>query len=488
MLYAFGYFTEISNYINIGILIAYTLLGAVCLFSGNGPVRRVLSFIQCLLIFALQAVSFIHMTVYSRNQDYLFLYLFSQILLLAILGFSHLIYEKENLVLLNNMCMLLGIGFIIISRLNFGKAIRQEIIVAIAAVISMAIPELISRLRIWKKLTWAYAVCGVAALSIVLLLSEVYGGSKISFTIADTITFQPSEFVKILYLFCLAGLLWEDHGFLQVCISALVAGIHVIVLVISTDLGSALIFFIAYVFVVFVATRNYLYLILGMVGGSGAAYLGYCLFDHVRIRVLAWQDPWSYIDGKGFQITQSLFAIGSGNWFGMGLLRGNPKAIPLVDRDFIFSSICEEMGVLSGICIVAICLISFIMMTEIAARVRDRFYQLIVYGIAIVYLFQIFLTIGGGIKFIPLTGVTLPFISYGGSSAMTSMFMFFIVQGIYLMLQEDQSMIRGKKRRAIPKASGESKPSAGRDQRIQPIVGEDSTGTGKGDDYEEIRF
>ena len=202
-----------------------------------------------------------------------------------------------------------------------------------------------------------------------------------------------------------------------------------VILVVSKDLGSALIFFVGFVFVVFAATRNYLYLLAGLVGGGAASYLAYQLFDHVRVRVLAWQDPWKYIDNKGYQITQSLFAIGSGSWFGMGLLKGNPTAIPYVEADFIFSSICEELGVIFGICLILICVSSFLEMMRVAVCIHDRFYQLIVYGIGIMYIFQIFLTIGGGTKFIPLTGVTLPFISYGGSSVMTTMIMFFHYTG-----------------------------------------------------------
>lgn len=458
MLYAFSYFTEISKYIIIAFMVLYTLMGFLMLTIPHKKAVDVFGFIQCLLIFLIQAVQFFHLTIVSKNDDYLFLYLFSQILLVAMLGLVHLVYEKENQLLQNNMCLLLGFGFCMISRLDFSKSFRQLIIVAVSFGVSVFIPAIIRHLKIWRKLTWAYAVVGVGALSTVLLLGEVYGGSKISFTIADTITFQPSEFVKILFLFFLAGALWEDHHFYNVALTAIVAGIHVMVLVISTDLGSALIFFIAYVLLVFVSTRNWIYLFLGAGGGAGAAYVAYQIFDHVRIRVLAWQDPWSYIDNKGYQITQSLFAIGSGNWFGMGLLGGNPKAIPLVDRDFIFSSICEEMGVITGICLVLICILSFLCMTEIAVHVKDNFYQLIVYGIAVVYLFQIFLTIGGGIKFIPLTGVTLPFVSYGGSSAMTTMFMYFIVQGIYLKMQEE-GVKKNARRKTVHKTGPKEKNS-----------------------------
>ncbi|MCQ2754692.1 MAG: FtsW/RodA/SpoVE family cell cycle protein, partial [bacterium] len=156
------------------------------------------------------------------------------------------------------------------------------------------------------------------------------------------------------------------------------------------------------------------------------------IFDHVKVRVLAFSDPWTYIDKQGYQITQSLFAIGSGKWLGTGLLKGNPKAIPFVDADFVFSSICEELGSIIGICIILICLCSFFMIMAIASKMKDNFYRLVSFGIGIMYIFQIFLTIGGGIKFIPLTGVTLPLISYGGSSVMTTMIMYFIVQGIYI--------------------------------------------------------
>ena len=240
-------------------------------------------------------------------------------------------------------------------------------------------------------------------------------------------------------------LIRENVSFQRVLLTAVIAGAHVVVLVVSKDLGSALIFFIGFVFVVFAATKNYLYLAAGMIGGGAASYLAYLLFDHVRVRVLAWQDPWKYIDSKGYQITQSLFAIGSGSWFGMGLLKGNPTAIPYVEADFIFSSICEELGVIFGMCLILICISSFLEMMRISVQIHDRFYQLIVYGIGIMYIFQIFLTVGGGTKFIPLTGVTLPFISYGGSSVMTTMIMFFIIQGIYIRLQKEGERRSGRK-------------------------------------------
>ena len=138
------------------------------------------------------------------------------------------------------------------------------------------------------------------------------------------------------------------------------------------------------------------------------------LFAHVRVRFIAWKDPWSVIEGSGYQITQSLFAIAAGSWLGKGLTQGRPNDIPIVESDFIFSAITEEFGILFAICLILIYLGVFIHFLKIAMDVRGRFYKLLAYGFSICFIFQVFLTIGGVTKFIPSTGVTLPLISYGG--------------------------------------------------------------------------
>lgn len=430
------YIIELSGYFIPMCVVLYTFLAFWSFAYRQEDHYKGIYIAQNLLMFAVQLLCFVNLALISRDKRYVLLYGFIQLFLLLCIVLVTAIYKNANKLLLNNMCMLLGIGLCMISRLSFQKAIRQYVIVIASFAIVLGIPFLFTKVRFLKKLTWFYAAIGIFLLSTVLIFGEVTHGSKISFAIAG-VTFQPSEFVKILFLFFIAASLWEDSSLKRVFLTAAVAGLHVIILVISTDLGSALIFFIGFVFVLFISTRNYWYLLAGAIGGAIAACLAYFMFDHVKIRVLAWQDPWSYIDNQGYQITQSLFALGSGSWFGMGLLKGNPKAIPYVDADFIFSSICEELGVIVGICIILICLTSFIMIMQIALRIYDRFYQMIVYGIGTMYIFQIFLTIGGGIKFIPLTGVTLPFISYGGSSIMTTMIMFFIIQGIYIRLQQE---------------------------------------------------
>ena len=442
------YITELSKFGIAGAMALYTLGSLLTLFMDE---RRQRTFYvwQCLLMFLVQLMCFLDLALVSGEMEYVFFYVFVQIFLLAVSVMVPMIYEGVNRSLLSGMCMLLGVGLCMVSRLNFNRAVRQYIIALISLIIGLLIPYVFSQIRFLKKLTWVYGILGLAMLSIVLILGEITYGSKLSFTVSFDIaqvTFQPSEFVKILFIFFIAGLLWEDASFIKVALSAIVAGMHVIVLVLSRDLGSALIFFVGYVFIVFVATRNYLYLLIGAAGGSAASWVAYQLFAHVRTRVLAWRDPWSYIDAQGYAITQSLFAIGSGSWFGLGLLQGNPDDIPYVMEDFIFSSVCEELGVIFGICVVLVTVSMFLTMMRIAAKIHDRFYQMIVYGIGIMYIFQIFLTIGGGIKLIPLTGVTLPFISYGGSSVMVSMIMFFVVQGIYVRLQQEGGRRIGEKK------------------------------------------
>lgn len=430
------YLIQLSGYFITLFILLYTLLSFWAFVFKQEDNYKAIFIFQDLLMFAALLFCFMDISLVSRQKQYVIFYLFVQGFLIIGLLLVRILYKNANKLLLNNMFMLLGIGLFMISRLSHAKARKQFIIIVIAFALSLIIPYLISKINGLQKMTWLYATIGITMLVVVLVLGEFTRGSKLSFTLGG-ISFQPSEFVKILFLFLLAGCLWENTSLKRICVTSLLGGIHVILLVISTDLGSALIFFVSFVFVVLIASNNYLYLLAGVAGGAAAAFVAYQLFDHVRIRVLAWQDPWSYIDNQGYQITQSLFAIGSGSWFGMGILKGNPKSIPFVEADFIFSSICEELGVIVGICIILICISSFLMMIQIAIKTRDRFFQIIVYGIGIMYIFQIFLTIGGGVKFIPLTGVTLPFISYGGSSVMVSILMFFIVQGIYIRIQKE---------------------------------------------------
>ena len=153
-------------------------------------------------------------------------------------------------------------------------------------------------------------------------------------------------------------------------------------------------------------------------------------------------------------MSQSLFAIGSGKWFGMGLYQGTPSDIPFVESDFIFSAVAEELGGVFALCLILVCLNCFLAFLKIAMDLDDTFYRLVASGLAVMYIFQIFLTIGGGIKFIPLTGVTLPLVSYGGSSVLTTLLVFAIMQGLYMLRfteEKQQEKARIKEENAAKK-------------------------------------
>ncbi|MCR5468576.1 MAG: FtsW/RodA/SpoVE family cell cycle protein, partial [Lachnospiraceae bacterium] len=249
--------------------------------------------------------------------------------------------------------------------------------------------------------------------------------------------FQPSEFVKIIFVFFVAGMLIRSKELANIIITSGFAAAHVLILVMSRDLGGALIFFMVYIIMLYVATGKLLYFISAFLFGGVAAYLAYLLFSHVRTRVIAWLDPLSVIEDAGYQICQSLFAIGTGGWFGSGLYQGMPKKIPVVEEDFIFSAISEEMGGIFAVCLILVCMSVFLMFLNIAMQMRDEFYKLVALGLGTCYGFQVFVMIGGVIKLIPSTGVTLPFVSYGGSSMLCTTIIFAIIQGFYLFREDE---------------------------------------------------
>jgi cell division protein FtsW (lipid II flippase) len=306
-----------------------------------------------------------------------------------------------------------------------------------AAVVTLVLPFVIDRVWQLSKIPWVYGIGGILLLGIVCIAGTSSFGAQLSLGVGD-FSIQPSEFVKISYVFFIATMFYRSTDFKTVIIVTAVAAVHVLILVISKDLGSALIFFVAYVFMLFVATGKWIYLLAGVGGGSLASLLAFQIFDHVKTRVLAWQNPWTDIAGKGYQITQSLFAIGTGGWFGMGLYRGMPKKIPVVEKDFIFSAISEELGAVFALCILFICLGCFLQFMMIASKMQAVFYKLIAFGLGTIYIFQVFLTVGGVTKFIPSTGVTLPLVSYGGSSILSTFIIFGIIQGLYILKRNEE--------------------------------------------------
>ena len=389
------------------------------------------------VMFLLQLLAYAVLYLKSEDERVVLFYLAQMVFFAAYMGLSRYFYRNLSRILMNNMCILLMIGLMILTRLSFDKAVRQFLIVAVAALITWIIPFVMDRAWQLAEIPWFYGIGGLAVLALVWVVGNNSFGAQLSITVAG-ISFQPSEFVKITFVFFAAAMFYRSVDFRTVAAVTAVAAGHVLVLVLSKDLGSALIFFLTYLTMLFVATGKWLYLGAGLGCGCGASVLAYYLFAHVRTRVAAWRDPWADIDNRGYQITQSLFAIGTGGWFGMGLYQGMPYKIPVVEKDFVFAAVSEELGGIFAICILLICLGCFLQFMMIAGRMQALFYKLIAFGLGMVYGIQVFLTVGGVTKFIPSTGVTLPFVSYGGSSILSTFMVFGVLQGLYILKKNDE--------------------------------------------------
>ena len=435
---------QVSKYLIIILMALYTFQSYTVFHKKDDESREYLFLRQNMLMFFMHFVAFMVLFLEMSEPAILLFYGAQVIYLAAVLVLFRNLYPLASRLLINNMCMLICIGFIMITRLSYEQSLKQFKIAVFATIVALLVPVIIRKLRFITKMYWLYALVGIGLLALVAIAARSTYGAKLSFTVGG-ISIQPSEFVKIIYVFAIAGLLSHARDFKRIAVATVLAALHVLILVVSKDLGSALIFFITYLVMLFVSTKNPFYVLAGLLAGSGAAVGAYFLFNHIRVRVQAWQDPFRDYQGGGYQICQSLFAISAGGWFGTGLCQGSPDAIPFVEQDFMFSAIAEELGSIFGICLILVCMSCFIMFVNISMQLTNRFYRLVAVGLGTTYAVQVFLTIGGGIKLIPMTGVTLPLVSYGGSSMLSTLIMFSIVQGLY-MLQRDEEVKAEQKR------------------------------------------
>ncbi|NBH73094.1 FtsW/RodA/SpoVE family cell cycle protein [Clostridiaceae bacterium] len=428
---------EVSKYLMILLIAVYTYLNfSYFRYREEWGQRRVCRR-QNIAMFLMHFVAYLILYLKSEDNRVVLFYLAQVVFLGAYIGLYQIFYRNLTRILVNNMCMLLCVGWIVMTRLSLDKALRQFIIVAAAALVTWIIPFIMDRVWQLSRIAWVYGILGLALLVAVWMVGNNSYGAQLSIS-AGGFSLQPSEFVKISFVFFVATMFYQSVDFKSVAVTTLMAAAHVLVLVLSKDLGSALIFFVTYLSMLFVATSNWFYLLAGIFSGCGASVLAYGLFAHVRTRVAAWRNPWADIDNRGYQITQSLFAIGTGGWFGMGLFQGMPYKIPVVEKDFVFAAISEELGGIFAVCVLLVCLGCFLQFMMVAARMQALFYKLIAFGLGMEYLIQVFLTVGGVIKFIPSTGVTLPLVSYGGSSVLSTFIMFGVVQGLYILKKNDE--------------------------------------------------
>ena len=426
------FFTSISRFTMIFLLAIFTYDSFAALRPKTTERARRSRYVRQTVFMYLILING-NLVIYLNTKELrvLFMLAFECVLFAIVLLVFRAAYDGSNKPLVNSMAMLMAIGFIIITRLNIDKAEKQLFFAAVGMIVTALVPLIIKHGAFLSKLTWFYAVLGVGLLGIVLVGGSTVYGAKLNISIGG-FTIQPSEFVKILFVFFVSCMFAEATDTRQVLITTAVAALHVLILIASKDLGSAGIFMITYLIMLYVATKNPRWLAVGALLCVLGLILAYFLFSHVRTRFLAWKDPISVVDGAGYQVSQSLFAIGTGGWFGSGLCQGMPDKIPLAVSDIVFASIAEEMGGVFALLVIFLCIGVFLLFLNSAMQISDFFYKLLALGLGTCYGAQTFIMIGGVTKFIPSTGVTLPLVSYGGSSLLSTMIIFAIIQGLYV--------------------------------------------------------
>lgn len=332
--------------------------------------------------------------------------------------------------------MLLSIGLIMIYRIDANLGVKQLLWLTLGILVFYLSYFILKYIKGWQN--WGILYLGGSYL--LFLLTFVLGSrikGAINWIRIAGFTFQPAEITKLLLIFLIAAYYSNQEKYKNIKYSNYyLLGIvysFIALLFLQRDLGMSVLFYVVYLSLQYIyeEDRKLIFFNIGLfiVGGL----LGYIIFDHVKIRVITWLNPWPYIDSKGYQITQSLFAIAEGGFFGTGLGLGHPYFIPHADTDFIFSAICEEMGLFTGIGVIMLFLILVYRGFKIALRQNNKFYRILALGISVLFGIQSFVILGGVLKVIPLTGITLPFISYGGSSIISS----FIALGILQVASED---------------------------------------------------
>lgn len=396
-----------------------------------------------LLIFEILAILLLFFFNNQHVDRYIVLLFFG---LISVIYISNFILGKissgDNYIFLI-VSMLLTVGILTIYRLNPDLGLRQLVWSLVGILVYYITYFMMRALRKIEK--WTYFYTGVAffLFLITLLFGVERGGSKNWIEITNSIVIQPTEFTKIVLVFLIASY-YTDFQYkiskkFKYKSLALMGVVYLLIglLFIQKDLGTAVIFLAIFTGIQFIYEESRRTIILNVALMIMGAVIGYFLFRHVRVRVGIWLDPWNpdTVYNSSAQIVQSLFAVAEGGFFGKGIGLGNPKLVPVGTSDFIFSVICEEMGIFTGIGIIMLFLLLAYRAIKISISQEYKFYRILAIGIGILFAVQCFLNIGGVVKLIPMTGLTLPFVSYGGSSMLSS----FIALGILQVTSEDMS-------------------------------------------------
>jgi len=378
--------------------------------------------------------------------------------MLALSAASHLITRRfapaADPVLLPMALLLNGIGYVMISRLTKSvdggadlaglQAVWSAVGIAAFAFTLIAIP----RARILARYRYLLGLVGVALLVLPLIpgFGRSINGARIWASVGP-INFQPGEFAKLALAAFFAAYLVDSRELLRSRIEArdlapiaLAWGISLAVMTLEKDLGSSLLFFALFVIVLWIASERAVFLAIGSALFAGGAVLAWSTFAHVQRRVDIWLDPWADPQGAGFQIVQASFALADGGLTGTGLGRGEPGRIPFAESDFIFAAIGEELGLAGATAIIMAFLVLIGSGLRIALRADGGFEKLFAVGLTTLLGVQAFVIMGGVLRVVPLTGITLPFVSYGGSSLVSN---YVLLALLMRMSHEQRSVMAG---------------------------------------------
>lgn len=342
--------------------------------------------------------------------------------------------------------LLTGWGLLAIYRLAPNFAWRQAVWLLTSLLMMLAVSTLPMHLRWLRRFRYTWLLGGLSLLlvSIVLGVNPSGSGPRLWLGLGG-LYFQPSELLKLVLVIFMASYLADYR--LQIRNNGdgsnwlpslrilgpllLMWGICMVVTIWQQDLGTAVLFFIVFLTMLYLASGQLRYVTVGLFLLLLAVVVAYRLFDVVQLRIEVWLNPWPEANNRAFQIVQSLMAFANGGIFGQGIAQGAPTYIPVVHSDFIFAAIGEEWGLI-GVLTCIICMAVLIMRgLQLAALWADsHFRMLLAAGLSVLLGTQTVLIMGGVLKLIPLTGVTLPFVSYGGSSLMMN----FVLVGLFLVL------------------------------------------------------
>jgi peptidoglycan glycosyltransferase len=356
-------------------------------------------------------------------------------------------------ILLPVASLLNGIGYVFIARLNEQLAAEQALwsILAVAGYIGTLM--FVRRARDLERMRYTVMFLGLGFLLMPLVphLGRTINGARLWVKIGP-VGFQPGEFAKIALAIFFASYLVDKRELLSIATRRigpfmlpdlrhlgpllLAWGVSVVIMTAERDLGSSLLFFGLFIALLWVATGRGAYLAMGAGLFSAGAFFAWRTFAHVQDRIIGWLHPWQhYNDNKGYQIIQAMFAFGTGGVTGTGLSLGSPQRVPEVSTDFIYAAIGEELGLLGTTAV----LISYLLMVgaglRIALRAEGTFEKLLATGLTVILGLQSFIIIGGVTRLVPLTGITLPFVSYGGSSLLAN----WVLLAILLRISDDSA-------------------------------------------------